>query len=59
MSWLVVIKEIIALLAPLAENVIAALRDKDVRALGLELKSAVTPEEKKDVAKKIADALFR
>jgi len=51
-------KEIFALLFPLIKELVDYLKNRDLRALKLEQKNAKTPEEKREVARKIANRKF-
>lgn len=53
------LKEIIPLLWPIFQQVLRAFKDAEIRAIAHELKNAKTPEEKRDAARKIADALYK
>ncbi len=53
------ILEIISLITPIIREVFKALNDREIRAVGLDLKKAKTPDEKRDAARKIADYLSK
>ncbi len=59
LAAIVAFKEIISLLIPLVLRALSAMRDKEVRDLVAEVKAAKTVEEKRDAARKFADALYR
>lgn len=59
MNYIVVIKEVISILGPLVLEIIKSLKDREVRQITADLIKAKTPEEKKDVAKKLADILYK
>lgn len=59
MLQLKAIKEVIALVWPIIQEVLKALRDSEVRAVANQLKQAKTPEEKRDAARKIADHIYK
>ncbi len=59
MLQLSALKEIFALIWPIIQEILKTFRDAEARSLAIELKNAKTPEEKRNAAKKIADALYK
>jgi len=53
------IKDILALLVPLIQEIIKIFRDENARNLAIELKSAKTKEDKRNVARKLAEHIYR
>ena len=51
-------KEIFTLLFPLIKELVDYLNNRDLRALKIEQRNAKTPEEKREVARKIANRKF-
>lgn len=51
-------KEIFTLLFPLIKELVDYLKNRELRALKLEQRNAKTPEEKREVARKIANRKF-
>jgi hypothetical protein len=59
MSYLALIKQLVTILGPLVVEIIKALKDREIRSITSELLKAKTPEEKKHVAKKLADVIYK
>lgn len=59
MGYVAAIKEVLTILGPLVLEIIKSLKDREVRQITTDLIKAKTPEEKKDVARKLADAIYK
>jgi hypothetical protein len=57
MATIAAIREFLLIVLPLLSKLFQALKDSKVRAVSQELRAAKTPEEKREAARKIADAL--
>ena len=59
MNYLVLAKELIALLWPLILEIRKAMKERELKGIETRLLSAKTKEEKRNVAKEIANSLYR
>ena len=59
MAYLAVVKELVQILGPIIIELLKALKDKETRKVTSELIAAKTAEEKKNVAKKLADIIYK
>lgn len=59
MGYLAAIKQIIQILGPIVIEIIKGLKDREIRNVTSDLLKAKSAEEKKNVAKKLADIIYK
>lgn len=59
MVYLKLFADLVRIVLPLVAQLVRAMKDREVRKIGEELRGAKTPEQKRDAARKITDYLYR
>jgi hypothetical protein len=59
MMYVKLLADLVQVVVPLIVQILRAMKDREVRQIGEELRGAKTPEQKRDAARKITDYLYR
>lgn len=59
MFYVKLLADLARIVVPLIVQILRAMKEKEVRQIGEELRGAKTPEQKRDAARKITDYLYR
>lgn len=59
MGYVKLLADLVRVVVPLIVQILRAMKEKEIRQIGEELREARTPEQKRDAARKITDFMYR